>query len=166
MPSSVKFFLTQVITFTNLSLGVIAIMLSDVKIAAILIIIAALFDRLDGKIARKLNVESDFGKELDSLSDLISFGVAPAYVAWKISLINMTGIWGYIPVLIFIMAGAFRLARYNVTNFSGAFVGMPITIAGAIAALSVFFKPSDIAFTLILLVLSFLMVSTIKIKKL
>lgn len=165
MPSTIKFIIPQIITFTNLSLGVIAIISTDLSLSAIFIILAAIIDRLDGKIARKLNAESDLGKELDSLSDLISFGVAPAVIAWKISIGTLSAFWGYIPLLIYVMAGAFRLARYNVSNFSGSFVGMPITVAGFIAAAASFFKPNSIIFAALLLVLSFLMVSTIKIKK-
>lgn len=91
--------------------------------------VAALTDRFDGKAARHFNVVSDLGKELDSLSDLISFGVAPTVIAWKISFIDM-GILGYIIAVIFPIAGAYRLARYNITTFNNVFQGIPITIAG------------------------------------
>ncbi len=165
MPSSIKFIIPQIVTFTNLSLGVIAIISTNLSLSAIFIIIAAIIDRLDGKIARKLNVESDLGKELDSLSDLISFGAAPAVIAWKIGIGTLSAFWGYIPLLIYVMAGAFRLARYNVSNFSGSFVGMPITIAGFIVAVAALFKPDGMILAALLLVLSVLMISTIKLKK-
>src|SRR5690625_5634322 len=70
----------NVITLLNLSFGIIAIMYivkgAD-SLALLFILLAALFDRFDGMVARKFNTESDFGKELDSLCDLVSFGVAP-----------------------------------------------------------------------------------------
>ena len=129
----------NILTLINLSLGVIAILLScesskDSSVnllinASLLVMLAALTDRFDGKAARHFDVVSDLGKELDSLSDLISFGVAPIVVAWKISFIQY-GILGYLIAIIFPIAGAYRLARYNITTFNNVFQGIPITIAG------------------------------------
>lgn len=164
MTPAAKFIIPQLVTFTNLSLGVIAIITSNFKLAAILIIVAAIIDRMDGKIARKFDAVSDFGKELDSLSDLISFGVAPAVVIWKAGL-SVMGFWGYVLILIFVIAGAFRLARFNVINLQGSFMGMPITIAGALLAFSLFFRLDNAVYAVIMLVLSFLMVSKFKFKK-
>lgn len=166
-----------------MSLGVLAILLvinssSQMNLmipASMLIIIAALTDRFDGKVARMLNVSSDLGKELDSLSDLVSFGVSPAIIAWKTSFIDI-GIAGYIITLIFPIAGAYRLARYNITPFENVFSGIPITIAGAFLALNNIYNNFAITnkrYTnvhtsitiLFMLTLSFLMVSRIKIKK-
>jgi len=138
--------LPNAITLANLSLGVIAILMSvnsceETKqqnqmlfVGSLLIIFAALTDRLDGQIARLLNATSDLGKELDSLSDLISFGVAPVTIAWRLSLGNL-GIFGYIIALIFPLAGAYRLARYNITEFDNIFRGIPITVAGVVLSL-------------------------------
>ena len=73
--------LPSVFTIGNLFLGIISIIVAfqnNFKIAAILVIIGMLLDGLDGRVARALNAQSEFGKELDSLSDVISFGVAPA----------------------------------------------------------------------------------------
>jgi CDP-diacylglycerol---serine O-phosphatidyltransferase len=81
-----------------------------------LIIIAALLDGMDGRIARYLNATSDFGAQLDSLADFINFGVAPAIILylWTLSSIPIKGVgWGF--VLIFSVCCAIRLARFNVS---------------------------------------------------
>jgi CDP-diacylglycerol--serine O-phosphatidyltransferase len=95
---------------------------------------AAFIDRYDGKIARKFNAVSLIGKELDSLADLVSFGVAPAMLAWKLSLLNY-GIISYLLLLVFPICGAFRLARFNISDFKSVYTGIPITIAGSLLAL-------------------------------
>ena len=124
--------------------------------AAIAIGFAVLFDGLDGRVARMTGTSSDFGKELDSLADVITFGVAPAMLAWTwgfhlmptVSLtdwnIKLTQL-GAIASFLFLMAGASRLARFNITTNPQPsnpgrpgkkyFVGMPIPAgAGVIAA--------------------------------
>jgi CDP-diacylglycerol--serine O-phosphatidyltransferase len=161
----------NIFTFINLSLGIIAIILGFkgmADIAGACILTAALIDRYDGKIARKINAVSVLGKELDSLSDLVSFGTAPAVVAWNLSFASL-GIAGYVPLLVFPICGAFRLARFNVMEFQNVYTGVPITIAGSLAALDIIaaarlgIHPGLSA--IFLLLLSYLMVSTIKIKK-
>ena len=169
----------------NLSLGVIAILLAvnsesnssnHLFQASLLLLIAALTDRFDGKVARMLDVTSDLGKELDSLSDLISFGVAPITVAWKINDFASLGSVGYLIALIFPIAGAYRLARYNVTSFDNVFRGIPITIAGSFLTIMNLYNCNLIAKNrissihttitiVIIVILSFLMVSKIKFKK-
>ncbi len=173
----------NIITFINLSLGVIAILLAvngdssstNLIYSCLLIMIAAVTDRLDGKVARFFKVTSDFGKELDSLSDLVSFGVAPVVVAWEISLIHF-GILGYILSLLFALCGAYRLARFNISNLENIFMGLPITIAGTlltIVNLYNYFAQINMRYTntngtltvIVLIFLSFLMVSKVSIKK-
>jgi CDP-diacylglycerol--serine O-phosphatidyltransferase len=80
--------------------------------AVLAILIAAVFDVLDGRVARMLNIASKFGAELDSLSDAISFGVAPGFIMYEWTLKDAGGI-GWIAVLIFAVCGALRLARFN-----------------------------------------------------
>jgi CDP-diacylglycerol--serine O-phosphatidyltransferase len=113
--------LADVFSFLNLSFGLagLSYVFSDVGKAAIFVYLAALMDGADGYIAtRKGN--SDFGRELDSLADLVSFGVLPAMMLWSMS-------ETLFPIaLAYLIAGAFRLARFNVTG-SNDFVGMPIT---------------------------------------
>ncbi|MGE5474356.1 MAG: CDP-diacylglycerol--serine O-phosphatidyltransferase [Ignavibacteriales bacterium] len=164
MQSPIGFLLVQLITFTNLALGVLSILSSDMKLAAIFILAAALVDRMDGKIARRLKSESELGKELDSLSDLVSFGIAPCVIIWKTSL-NIMGFWGYMLILLFVIAGTFRLARFNTQNMTGSFLGMPITIAGSAIALLTIFTDNSIVLSILIVILAFLMVSKIKFKK-
>lgn len=169
------------ITYANMSLGVVAIFISannipiNIKIASILILMAGITDKLDGYVARKLGVTSKFGRELDSFSDLISFGVAPVVLWWNINK-GLLGIYGVVVSLFFIGGSIFRLARYNVTKEEKYIVGMPITIAGMIMAgkhlldihqrLNVVGEHTiNIENMLIMVLLSILMVSGIKIKK-
>jgi CDP-diacylglycerol--serine O-phosphatidyltransferase len=80
--------------------------------AVLAVIIASVFDVLDGRVARMLNIASKFGAELDSLSDAISFGVAPGFIMYEWSLQDAGGI-GWIAVLLFAVCCALRLARFN-----------------------------------------------------
>lgn len=126
------------LTFANLGCGVMSIMMSvqeNYMWAALFILLACLADRYDGKVARYLNVSSELGKELDSLADLVSFGVAPSILVFNVYEFSHLGILGYLLVLLLPMAGAYRLARFNVTQFDGEFYGIPITFAGLFMAL-------------------------------
>lgn len=181
---NIKGSLPNVLTSINMSLGVIAILfavnsgenLNMIYAASILIIVAALTDRFDGKVARMLDCTSELGKELDSLADLISFGLAPAIITWKICFMSI-GIPGYIVTLIYPIAGAYRLARFNVTTFDKYYRGIPITIAGAFLSLDNLYncfvlinngKLSNghiVGAALLVLCLSYFMVSRIRIKK-
>lgn len=173
----------NIITLGNLSLGMIAILLvansspkSDLLIkASFLVMFAALTDRFDGKVARRLDAVSDLGKELDSLADLVSFGIAPIVIAWKMCLITL-GPVGAIICVIYPLAGAYRLARFNSSDFDNVFMGIPITIAGALMSLINLLNSFaiikghltlkyTIATAVITLLLSFFMVSKIKIDK-
>ena len=141
--------------------------------AAWLIVIAAIFDALDGMMARLTNSSSELGVELDSLSDIISFGAAPAFLIYEIQLINYNSIGVIISSLIMI-AGGFRLARFNVqlVGFSKEyFKGLPIPSSAITLAAFIltFYKPGIgiefpySSFTIpLVLVLSILMVSSIK----
>lgn len=167
--SSLKKQAANFLTFTSLILGLFSIIKSvegDFKNSAFLIIIAAVFDFSDGFVARKLNITSKFGKYLDSNSDLISFGVAPGLLVY-LSVLHQFNLIGIIVSFLFISGGVFRLARYNATEFSGSYVGVPITIAGALLALSTFLNSSlpPVTFIFITVILAWLMVSTYSIKK-
>jgi CDP-diacylglycerol--serine O-phosphatidyltransferase len=150
---------------------------------------AVLFDGLDGRIARLTKTSSDFGRELDSLADVITFGVAPAMLAWMwgfrmlpaASLGELYGRlvqFGAIASFLFLMAGTSRLARFNITSNPQPsnpgrpgkkyFVGMPIPAgAGVIAAVVHFSGGDPIAswytasvWTLMMVTVAYLMVST------
>lgn len=174
----------HIFTFANLCLGMLAIMFALTGehhvwsvVGSSLVILAAILDRYDGKIARWLDVESDLGKELDSLSDLVSFGLAPAIITWNLALSHHLGwIWVEMVIaLIFLSAGAYRLARYNITVMeNNTFTGIPITVAGSLLGLyNIYIVLADVVNTPIvaqftvffMLSLSYLMVSKLKIKK-
>ncbi|AOT72343.1 CDP-diacylglycerol--serine O-phosphatidyltransferase [Geosporobacter ferrireducens] len=159
-------------TLLNLAMGILAIIsvfYDQYGTSAFLIITAGVLDRLDGQLARKLNVESEFGKELDSLCDLISFGVAPAILMWHLNLME-TGALGIGATVLFAVCGASRLARYNISEFEGVYMGIPITLCGGIVALMSLYSTrftTSMPFMLVsMLFLSYAMVSKrIKLKK-
>jgi CDP-diacylglycerol--serine O-phosphatidyltransferase len=139
--------------------------------AAWLIFIAAVFDALDGLVARLTNSSSELGVELDSLSDIVSFGAAPSFLLYKTFFYSMNT-WGIIISAIPLIAGGFRLARFNIqlVGFSKSFfLGLPIpssalTIASFVLAFynGGYPKPISDFITPMILVLSFLMVSNIR----
>ena len=134
----------NLITLLALCLGLTAIRLAyeeRLELAIYAILVAAFLDGIDGRVARLLKGATRFGAELDSLSDFVNFGVAPALVLYSFSLHELGGM-GWIVALVFAIASCLRLARFNVMledphrpdwqkNF---FVGVPAP-AGAIAAL-------------------------------
>ncbi|ALS26146.1 CDP-diacylglycerol--serine O-phosphatidyltransferase [Paenibacillus cisolokensis] len=155
-------------TIGNLFLGIIAIILvfnEKPDYAAMMVIIAMLLDGVDGRVARALNAQSDFGKELDSLSDVISFGVAPAFIMYVVAFQDVNEAAAWIITAIFPICGALRLARFNViAGVPGYFVGLPIPAAGGVlATLALFAKDIPVAVMMgSTLLLSYLMVSRIK----
>lgn len=135
------------------------------SLAAIMIIIAMLMDGLDGRMARALNAQSEFGKELDSLSDLVSFGVAPIIIMYDIAFKELNPVLAISASLIFPMCGALRLARFNVrAGVPGYFTGLPIPAAGGVlATLSLFHNDVTTPYMIIsTILLSYLMVSRVR----
>ncbi len=139
--------------------------------AAWLIIIASIFDALDGAMARLTKSSSELGVELDSLSDVVSFGAAPAFLIYSIYLFQYN-IWGIIISSLLMLAGGFRLARFNVqlVGFDKSFFkGLPIPGSGIMISAFVLgfysngFPPQITPFIIpLVLILSYLMVSKIK----
>lgn len=164
--------LPSCLTVGNLFLGIMAILLAIQEkrlweYAAIMVIIGMLLDGLDGRVARMLNAQSEFGKELDSLSDVITFGVAPAVIMYVSVFQPMgIGIGGWIVTAIFPICGAIRLARFNVhPGEPGYFIGLPITAAGGILATLALYNPylnNPMILLVATLFLSYLMVSQIR----
>lgn len=159
----------NVLTLCNLGLGGFAILFAfkgQLNLSLLLIFIAALADRFDGMVARKLNIESELGKQLDSMSDIISFGLAPALLMYQALLFDY-GAPGAFFTVFYLGCGALRLAKFNISENNGYFTGLPITAAGILLTLSYFgisyFPPHFFIFLII--TLSFLMVSTFKLKK-
>ena len=143
-----KYIIPNSFTLTSAFLGLMAVIWAaggtdgDMKKAVVAIVIAMLADTMDGKMARLTNTQSRFGVQMDSLADAISFGLAPAAVAYLYGVGQVT--WGGVPVgligvFIYMAAGIMRLARFNLgaeTNKKPAkfFEGLPIPGgAGAVA---------------------------------
>lgn len=141
--------------------------------AGIFILGAALLDGLDGQAARALKVQSEVGKELDSLADNVTFGVAPGYLAYQAYL---SGIivpvfgkpvdFGIFIASIFPICAAYRLARFNVKSVPDAFDGLPSPVAGVILALvPICFRDvyiSKTLFGILFVIVALLMVSTVR----
>ncbi|MBM7716343.1 CDP-diacylglycerol--serine O-phosphatidyltransferase [Siminovitchia sp. FSL H7-0308] len=159
----------NLLSLVNLGLGGFAIIAGingQLHLSLVFIFIAALADRFDGMAARKLQIESELGKQLDSMSDIISFGVAPALLLYQ-GILHLFGFPGVFFTVLYIGCGAFRLARFNLTENNGYFTGLPITAAGCLLTLSFLAAPylPPSAFLFITLLLSLLMVSTFTWKK-
>ncbi len=155
-------------TVGNLFLGIVAIILvfhGNTAMAVMMVIIAMLLDGVDGRIARALNAQSEFGKELDSLSDVVSFGAAPAFIMYVTAFQHISQPIAWIVTALFPICGALRLARFNViTSNDGYFIGLPIPAAGGVLATLALFS-NDIpilVLTLTTVALSLLMVSTVR----
>lgn len=155
------------VTLLNLVCGSIAIYLSFYEYlmyAAGFIILGAVFDKLDGVIARRLKQESELGADLDSFSDIVTFGLAPTFLMTNLYPSNyiILGISLLLPLF-----GAMRLARFNVnrTKTKGYFEGVPITTNGIIFPIIYLINPNYIITCLIIILTAFLMISKIKIKK-
>jgi CDP-diacylglycerol--serine O-phosphatidyltransferase len=156
------------LTILNLVFGIFAtlsILHGELVHAGYFIIAAMISDGLDGRVARYLNVSGDFGKELDSLCDMVSFGAVPAVLAYAFCLKEF-GFTGWVIAAVFASCGAWRLARFNInTNtVKGHYVGLPIPAAGCSIAAYVIagFELDARLFAAMVVLLSFLMISTIK----
>ena len=128
----------NICTAANLFFGMLSILATyegDYFYGSIFILIALIADGLDGRIARALGVASEFGKEMDSLCDLGSFGIAPAFLAYSFCLNNF-GYIGKAAAVIFALCGMWRLARFNVSTdvVHGFFMGLAIPAGGCIVA--------------------------------
>ncbi|MFC4711923.1 CDP-diacylglycerol--serine O-phosphatidyltransferase [Planococcus dechangensis] len=157
------------LTIGNMVLGgasLMATLSGNYSYSVLFIFIAAFLDRFDGMVARKYNQESELGKQLDSMADIISFGVAPALLIHQLALQDF-GVAGMIFTVIYISCGAFRLARFNISESTGYFTGLPITAAGTVLTLSYFGFSywSPAVYMFILLISALLMISTFTLRK-
>lgn len=139
--------------------------------AAVAILIAMVFDGLDGRVARLTKTSSAFGVQYDSLADVISFGMAPAFLAYA-WVLKPFGHLGWMAAFLFLLCGALRLARFNVTKpdqMGSNFIGLPIPAAAAVIA-SIIIASEDLFSTrlnpmimvCIVYLLAFLMVSNLR----
>ncbi len=149
--------------------GIVATTKGDYQIAAWFILISAVFDTLDGKVARLTGTCSKFGVEYDSLADLVAFGVAPGLLMYSWALTSF-GKFGWLAAFLYVVCGALRLARFNVqveTVESKRFVGLPIpAAAGMVASCVLLFYHlggsgdiKKVSVLLLIYVLAYLMVS-------
>ncbi len=171
-----KSFIANTVTAFNIFCGFLSIIFAsqnDFRLASIMIIAAATFDMLDGIVARLLGTSSRFGVELDSLSDIVSFGAAPSFLIYKAYAYQFGG-WGILISSFLLIFGALRLARFNIQvedlNTKGDFKGLPIPMAAITVALLVLsyhrsgkiVEPFNYIITPLLLALSVLMISKIR----
>lgn len=187
------YFLPNLLTAGNLFCGFVALTkivdadpyaenyFTEIKMALAFILLACIFDLFDGRVARMGGIESPFGREFDSLADLISFGVAPAFLVQRVVLADVFGQYHQISwfiASIYLLCGAFRLARFNCLAAMGGssskdFLGFPIpSAAGLVASLTLLIMhfttsgrslgPGNYVIAAVLLFLSAMMVSTVR----
>ncbi|MEJ2108850.1 MAG: CDP-diacylglycerol--serine O-phosphatidyltransferase [Acidobacteriota bacterium] len=167
------FILPSLFTVGNIFCGYFAILSSthgNYDNAAYAIGIAIVLDMIDGRIARLTNSSTEFGLQLDSLADVISFGIAPSVLAlmWGLSAVDPRLAWT--AAFTFTICGAMRLARFNIqAEDLKHFVGLPIPAAGGVVAAIVHFMQEPIrnpigAYLMVVVVflLAYLMISTIR----
>jgi CDP-diacylglycerol--serine O-phosphatidyltransferase len=168
------YLIPSLFTTANLLCGYIAVVRSlkgEYEWAAVAIFVAALLDRLDGWVARLTGTQSEFGVQLDSIADIISFGMAPALVVYLWGLAHLPKPWSLAPFL-YLAAGATRLARFNIqapVQDRRFFVGLPIPAAACVIAACIFYSPArlvdpltSILMSLLVVVLGVLMVSRLR----
>jgi len=169
------YILPNLFTTGNLFCGfwsIISVFQEHYFYGAVAILLAAIFDVLDGKVARLAGATSKFGIQYDSLADLVSFGIAPAVLAFSWAL-RPFGRLGWVAAFLFVVCGAVRLARFNVLAAVGDtkyFKGLPIPAAASMVSLVILLYLrlietgwiKDIVVLGMIFVLAFLMVSTIR----
>ncbi len=143
-PSRGVALLPQLFTTGNLAMGFWSITLSargDLDQAGLAIFLAAIFDILDGRVARMARATSRFGAEYDSIADTVSFGVAPAMLAYQAGALQQLGWTGWVLAFLFAVCAALRLARFNVTpdRYKGRFEGLASPAAAGMVMASVWF---------------------------
>ena len=147
-----RYILPSVLTLIGVCLGISSIkfaMDGNFGFAVLFIIIAAILDGLDGRVARMIKGTSEFGKELDSLTDFVSFGIAPVFVIYFWEL-NQFGRIGWLLVLLFSVCCVLRLARFNLTKFDddeewkmNFFQGIPSPAGGCLILFPIMYQYSS-----------------------
>lgn len=187
------YFLPNLLTAGNLFCGFVALTkiveaklefgdYTDIKLALAFILAACVFDLFDGRVARMAGVESPFGREFDSLADLVSFGVAPAFLVYRVVLGDVFKDHpqvGWFIASMYLLCGAFRLARFNClatmpgSSVSKDFLGFPIPSAaglvGSVTMLIIHLNEKERSLgnwkyvpAIVLVFLSAMMVSTVR----
>ncbi|MBU1202058.1 MAG: CDP-diacylglycerol--serine O-phosphatidyltransferase [Nanoarchaeota archaeon] len=157
--------ISDIFTLLNLTSGFVSILFAvndKFLMASVFIILSVVLDFFDGRVARYLGTESELGAQLDSLSDLVSFGVAPAVLMYLVFNNDILGLL----LVIFVLCGAFRLARFNILRKKvKGFIGMPITINGVIFPVLYFANAGLVIVSIVVVASAALMVSTIHFNK-
>jgi CDP-diacylglycerol--serine O-phosphatidyltransferase len=162
------------VTSANIAAGFLAMVAAADgrwELSVYLLVIAILCDVLDGSIARLLGATSEFGQEMDSFSDAISFGVAPAFLVY-LAILRPLGFWGLIASLVYVLAGVTRLTRFVLTSDAHVkelrTTGVPIPIAASYLMASVLMRDRMpvVAVVAVVLVMAALMVSRVRLPSL
>ena len=150
-----RYLLPNILTLGGVCLGISSIKFSidgNFSLAVTLILFAAILDALDGRIARLIKGTSEFGKELDSLTDFVSFGIAPVFILYFWEL-NKYGKLGWAIALIYSVCCVLRLARFNLTKVenqqewkSNFFEGVPSPAGGILILLPLIYELTDFSF--------------------
>jgi CDP-diacylglycerol---serine O-phosphatidyltransferase len=154
------------ITFLSLLSAIFAftyVLRGQLLLAGIALLISAILDFFDGKVARMMGQASDFGMYLDSLADVVAFGAIPAMIALVLFSAHPMIV---IAALMYLCAGVYRLARFQDTKIKGAFQGMPITVNGILFGALLMLSPHFYAFVAYFIIAALAMVSTVRVKKL
>ena len=148
-----RYLLPNILTLGGVCLGISSIKFSidgNFNLAVIFILLAAILDALDGRIARLIKGTSEFGKELDSLTDFVSFGIAPVFILYFWEL-NNYGKLGWAITLIYSVCCVLRLARFNLTTIdqkqlwkSNYFEGVPSPAGGILILMPLIFELADL----------------------
>ena len=152
-----RYLLPNILTLAGVCLGISSIKFSidgNFNLAVTLILFAAILDALDGRIARLIKGTSEFGKELDSLTDFVSFGIAPVFILYFWEL-NNYGKLGWAITLIYSVCCVIRLARFNLTKISEAeewkknfFEGVPSPAGGLLILMPLIYELTDLNISL------------------
>ena len=180
-----RYLLPNILTLGGVCLGISSIKFSidgNYSLAVIFILLAAILDALDGRVARLIKGTSEFGKELDSLTDFVSFGIAPVFILYFWEL-NNYGKLGWAITLIYSVCCVLRLARFNLTKIdeqqlwkSNYFEGVPSPAGGMLILMPLIFELTDLNlnfniknltpyFTILIAILMVSKIPTLSLKK-
>lgn len=140
--------LPNMCTMANALCGIFALILAlfyktvvVINISCVLITIGGCFDAMDGRLARRLKLSSEIGKQLDSFADLITFGITPMCVFLTMHSLNNENYLSLMEIFItgfYILCAMYRLARYNVSDYTNYFEGLPTTASGVLISMYIF----------------------------
>jgi CDP-diacylglycerol--serine O-phosphatidyltransferase len=157
--------LPDILTLANAFSGFLAvvfILYRSFTVAMILLPLAFIFDLVDGYVARKIKREGEFGMHLDSMADLVSFGVAPTVFGAAILPLNL--VRGF-ALAFFLLTGLLRLARFDIVKSKSYFIGLPISISSVIFPALYFLQLDYYFYTPVYLILGMAMISHVIIRR-